>query len=755
MAIRFRCEKCSYQILQDSPLSGGVSCPSCRTALHPLAEATGIRVTPRPAPRDNPLPRYAALAGAVALALLVITVAFAWTAFSKQRQRQAVANHLAPIPLPPSNEQPKPQPIDLTDDPGPEMNPPPVEKKPEPVTVPVEKAEPAPLPEKQPPQTVEQPPEKPAVKEPPPAKPVVAFKRFDKASEEDLRKQLLLASEVSLDSVPRTSARMQAMAKQLAKNDMPFEGPAIMQLQRPDLQGLPFRMGTDCQVGKEPAENLQVLSRKMRVVLESAIAKGGSDPRPDADKLRAALLDDPKKEWLRPEAVPCLLQLLQAENSAVRKVMVEALGQIKDPRATQALAMRSMTDLNPDVREAAARELVDRPREDYEPLLLAGLRYPWVPIAVHAAETLVFLKNKETLPQLVTLLDQPDAVQPFPVRQGTKVTPVIREVVRINHLNNCLMCHPASFARNDLVRGAVPTAGQALPPPSTPSQYYDNGAIFVHADTTYLKQDFSVMQPVPQHGEWPVYQRFDYVVRLRQPTLFEMEALTQLKRDGKLIGSHDAVLFALRELSGEDRGQTAKDWKALVEPKTLTNVEFASYQEHVGADWKQFTGSAFATTDPPAEADAQRLKKVLLAAPQAEQEKALTQLGDAKGMAYTDTLVEAIGHLEGTMRTRAQTRLVERLARLTDSDLRECLHEDDAEKRGAAAYAAERRKSTALIPDLLALLSDRDDAVIQAARQALHTLTKEDFGPEPDAAAADRAAAVQKWNAWWKTKTGA
>jgi HEAT repeat protein len=626
-----------------------------------------------------------------------------------------------------------------------------LEEKPQPATPPVTKTEPATTPEKPQPPIDEPPPQKPDMKEPAPK--AVAFKRYDKSSEEDLRKQLLLVPEVSLDSVPRTSAQLQATAKQMAKGDIAFQGPVALLSQRPDLQGLPLRMGADCQVGKEPAENLQVLSRKMRVVMESTIPKDGVDLRPDADKLRSALLDDQKKEWLRPEAVPCLLQLLQAENSPVRLIMVECLGQIKDTRATQALAMRAMTDLNPAVREAAARELLDRPREDYEPLLLAGLRYPWVPVAFHAAETLAFVKDREALPQLVKLLDQPDATQPFTVRQGAKETPMVREVVRINHLSNCLMCHPASVARTDLVRGAVPTPGQPLPPPSTPSQYYDNGSIFVHADTTYLKQDFSVMQPVPQHDQWPEYQRFDYMVRVRRPLLFELES--QKKRDGKRTGSHDAVLFALREISGQDLGGTAQDWKAVVEPKKLMNEDFVKVEDHIGTDWKQFAVSAFTANEAAAEADAQRLKKALLIAPTTEQEKILSQLCDAKGTPYTDALVEAIGHLEGAIQTRARARLVDRLARLGDSELRERLHEDDAETRWAAARAAERRKSTALIPDLLMLLSDHDDAVIQAARSALIVLTKHDFGPQPDATTEQRKRAVEKWNEWWKTETGA
>ena len=61
-------------------------------------------------------------------------------------------------------------------------------------------------------------------------------------------------------------------------------------------------------------------------------------------------------------------------------------------------------------------------------------------------------------------------------------------MVRINHLGNCALCHPPSLARTDFVRGAVPTPGQPLPPP-TASQYYDNGTIFVRADTTYLRHE--------------------------------------------------------------------------------------------------------------------------------------------------------------------------------------------------------------------------------------------------------------------------
>ena len=781
MAVRYHCDKCTYQLSLDAPPLNGVTCPSCRASLLPQAEATGIQVpflpaalfqtTPQAAPvmtapkllptktlRDNPWPRYAAIASAVVVAVVAVTVVLGWTALSKHRQGVAIASDPGPARLPVENKDVTPPPTDET---PPYQVP---QATPEQPPAATEKS--APAPEKpQPPSVAEAPPSKPLQEPPQPAKPVeerpakrvVVFKRFDKSSEEDLRKQLTQVPQIALDDVPRTSILIENAAKRMAKSDLPFQGPAMLLSTRPDLQGLPLRLGTDCQVGKEPAENLQVLSRKMRVVLENTIPKDGIDLRPNVDKLRSALLDDQKQEWLRPEAVPCLLQLLQAENSPVRLVMVECLGQIKDRRATQALAMRAMMDLNPEIRETAARELLERPREDYEALLLAGLRYPWLPVALHAAETLVFLKDVAVLPQLVKLLDQPDTTMPFTARQGSKEISMIREVVRINHLSNCLMCHPASFVRTDMVRGAVPTPGQALPPPSTPQQYYENGSIFVHADTTYLKQDFSVMQPVPQHGEWPEYQRFDYLVRLRKPTVLEAEILAKEKADGKLTGGNEAVLFAARELSGKDSNATIRELKALVEPNILTKVEFGKYEEEVGSDWKQFAGSAFLSTNTSAEANAQRLKTRLLTvfSPD-EQQKILAQLRDGKGLPYTDALAEVIVLLDDpSLRTMARAQLVERLERMTDSTLRERLHEDNVEMRRAAAAAAEKRKATALIPDLIALLSDPDEQVIRAAHWALVVVAKEDFGPQRDANQDQRERAVELWTKWWKAKIGA
>src|SRR5690606_39002704 len=101
----------------------------------------------------------------------------------------------------------------------------------------------------------------------------------------------------------------------------------------------------------------------------------------------------------------------------------------------------------------------------------------------------------------------------------------VRELVRINHFRNCLLCHPPSFNPQDKVRGPIPSTDQPL----TTVQYYGpKGEFFVHADVTYLHQDFSVQLPVENHGPWPAVQRFDFVVRERIARPDEVSALQPL-----------------------------------------------------------------------------------------------------------------------------------------------------------------------------------------------------------------------------------
>ena len=115
-----------------------------------------------------------------------------------------------------------------------------------------------------------------------------------------------------------------------------------------------------------------------------------------------------------------------AENKPIRRLLVEVLSLISGREAGAALAQRAMFDLSAEVRQAAVQALKDRPFEEFRPILLHGLRYPWAPVNDHAAEALVALNSKEVVPDLINLLDQPDPASrwlSFPKTEQRDVEP--------------------------------------------------------------------------------------------------------------------------------------------------------------------------------------------------------------------------------------------------------------------------------------------------------------------------------------------
>jgi hypothetical protein len=251
-----------------------------------------------------------------------------------------------------------------------------------------------------------------------------------------------------------------------------------------------------------------------------------------------------------------------------------------------------MVDLAPEVRRAAVSALVNRPPREFRALLLAGFRHPWPPVAAHAAEALVAVNDRQSAAALVSLLDRPAPGLPVPVSGAASTTFTVRELVRVNHLRNCLLCHPPSFSDKDLVRKSVPSPLMPLDPVSAP--YGAPGAsTFVRADVTYLRQDFSVVQPVDKPPkDWPTYQRFDYLTHVRLVDLAEAERLAR----GKTRTTreyHDNILFALQRLTGAERGDTAADWRLLLERSDLAPGDDGPIPGAV-AEWKQFL-----TDEPP------------------------------------------------------------------------------------------------------------------------------------------------------------
>jgi hypothetical protein len=137
---------------------------------------------------------------------------------------------------------------------------------------------------------------------------------------------------------------------------------------------------------------------------------------------------------------------------------------------------------------------------------------------------------------------------------------VAPELVRVNHLGNCLLCHAPSTNKDDPVRGVVPQRGEELPP-----VYYESkSGDFIRADVTYLKQDFSLLQSVAKPDKWPRLQRFDYLIRQRELRADEVQWQSAAKKSvGVQPASYpqrESVLWALRELTGEDAGDRTEDW---------------------------------------------------------------------------------------------------------------------------------------------------------------------------------------------------
>src|SRR5262249_12372105 len=157
---------------------------------------------------------------------------------------------------------------------------------------------------------------------------------------------------------------------------------------------------------------------------------------------------------------------------------------------------------------------------------LRGLRYPWPPVADHAAVALRTLHPHEAVGPLVDMLDLPSPSAPVLDPRTNRYT--VRELVRLNHLRNCLLCHPPSADKDDgLVPALVPTPGERLP-----VAYYEPlGSHFVRADITFLRQDFSVNLPDEKAGLWPRQQRYDFVARLRTLSPDEVPARTESPGD--------------------------------------------------------------------------------------------------------------------------------------------------------------------------------------------------------------------------------
>jgi hypothetical protein len=360
---------------------------------------------------------------------------------------------------------------------------------------------------------------------------------------------------------------------------------------RPDLAGLPVLPNKACRLEPKAARDLEKAATLVREALAGTDSRDRRLRRMSqlpyetllaANRLYQILGPPPKKSLSTPSPSPrpegptlsqtprvrlkvqshptraALVQLLMDEKKPLRLLLVESLARAKGKRAGAALARRALFDLDPAVREAAVKGLAGRPPEDYRDTLLAGLTYPWVPVADHAAEALVALRRYEVVPRLKQLLRDKNAFGPFVRKVNGVGVWFTRELVRVNHLKSCLLCHAPSFSGEDGIRAAIPSPDRPIPSTRKPTYYY-GGFGTIRADVTYLRQDFAVRQEVSNPKKWPKVQRFDFLVRTRPLTAVELAAFKK-RGTGPLPAyeQRSAVAFALRELQAQDLARVAR-----------------------------------------------------------------------------------------------------------------------------------------------------------------------------------------------------
>ena len=284
-----------------------------------------------------------------------------------------------------------------------------------------------------------------------------------------------------------------------------------------------------------------------------------------ADKANVKL-DPSQLDLVIVERIAALMQVVAPESVAMRKGLVKYLAGTSHVEATRALAKLAMFAPEDEVRRPAIEALKVRRDRDYTEVLLRGLHYPLPAVAKHAAEAITKLERTDLVPQLVSFLEEPDPRAPIMKDMGDERVPVVRELVRINHHRNCLMCHAPAVSGevpSTVTTAEVPRPDQPLP---SPSDGYNNSIpdVLVRLDVTYLRQDFSMLEPVADANPWPAMQRFDFLVRTRKLSDQEANAFPKAKA-GMLSPYQRCTLAALRELTGKDAAPTPAAWRKVLD----------------------------------------------------------------------------------------------------------------------------------------------------------------------------------------------
>jgi hypothetical protein len=345
---------------------------------------------------------------------------------------------------------------------------------------------------------------------------------------------------------------------------------------RVDLRGLPFAMGAKCRTVGARAKLLGTMAKLVRLYLVETANRSLSHDAFWANIARTQEKDllakvGSEEQEVDRARVAVLVQELATESTAMRVGLVQWLSGIPVVEATHALAKLALFDNEEEVRRGAVAALKVRAKQDYTTILLQGFRYPLPAVAKRAAQAVIALDCQDLVPQLVDLVNEADPRLPVVQDVKNEKATVVRELVRINHHRNCALCHAP--AAEDSLRGGLSTLTAPVPLPNLAlgNDYYlseSSPGILVRFDITYLRQDFSLLQPVKDAHPWPEMQRFDFLVRTRVVTAKEAQEYQQqfaLRQAGGRNPYRQAVLLALRELTGCDAAPTAEAWRKLLD----------------------------------------------------------------------------------------------------------------------------------------------------------------------------------------------
>jgi len=375
---------------------------------------------------------------------------------------------------------------------------------------------------------------------------------------------------------------MEAIAYSIAKinhlNAKKHDGFMLAMIEnRADLHGLPFLMGDDCRSGEKLAASFAVIAQGVRQLTQNQNGQrlpDGSVPNEFSDLNPTKLtLPGTSPETVQLALVAALMQIMMPESEQARVNLAKYLATVPHIDATKALARLALFSAEDVVRAAAIEGLRLRSERDYTDVLMQGFNYPLPAVAKRSAEALVKLDRKDVLADLVNVLERPDPRLPFTEKRDGKDAMTVRELVKVNHHRNCLLCHAPGNTENTpavALKVAVPSPVEPLPKPTDGGGYQTTPStpdILVRIDMTYLRQDFSLMMPVADAHPWPEMQRFDFLVRTRPVTPTEVQAFESRRETdepGQPSVYHRAALFALRELSGRDAEATPQAWRKVL-----------------------------------------------------------------------------------------------------------------------------------------------------------------------------------------------